>query len=595
MIAAAALGIALAAVIRHEERGGAREAAAPEATSLEAASPAADATEPVSVTALATPEPVAATAVAEAAPSPALPPERALPPGDQVELERLRAEIPRALDARTRAELEMRLAGLSRRVQEATLRKGAAEALPQAETPPPPPKPAPYAVRGRVRDALGAPIAEALVIPYASGEKLAQPPLKTSAEGTFTLAHESISDGRTHRVVVEHRRYRPRELGIPPRRPEDEPTPLEVVLEDGPPLSGIVRLPGGAPAEGAVVEVVGIAAETRSDRDGRFELPVLPPGRHAVFARMAERRLAAIAEALVDADGFPVDARPIALDLGAEAEIVASGLETLTPGLQPPRVDLWLGARTPLGTPPFRTLRAGADGVVRYEALPPGAYTVALTPPAIGYLTPEPVAVTLAAGARREVWLGRSGSAVVHLRARGPGGAPERAVFSAWGDLGGSAAVISTTGEARLEGLPADRYFVFCNDQKGGLARGSVRVAAGEVATLDIAIGGHGRAIGALVDEAGQPAVGARVTGDTAEGRITRESVVDAEGRFALEWLYPGRHIVRARLDGRTAERVIEVGPGEVLGPLGLALGALPETPPPAPPVPPAGGTGAGY
>jgi hypothetical protein len=73
--------------------------------------------------------------------------------------------------------------------------------------------------------------------------------------------------------------------------PVDEPAPVpttELAVESRAALRGTVALPGGQPAGGARVRIIGSALlgflEVGADEDGRFELPALPPGFYEIQA-----------------------------------------------------------------------------------------------------------------------------------------------------------------------------------------------------------------------------------------------------------------------------------------------------------------------
>jgi hypothetical protein len=479
-------------------------------------------------------------------------------------------------------------AALARVIRTASTRPAGKDAKSRAADASPPGPPPGTAVFGLVIDPSGNPVAGALVIVITFGDQPAAKPALTDASGAYALPHDGISNGQPHRIRAEFPAFRPRETGLPPRGPDDPPTRCDLALDDGPAKPRRVLFPGGMPAPGATVTVAARAGMVVSDRDGAFLLPVLPPGDFLVVARLAPR-LAAIGIVHVDADGYPPLDGPLELTLGEEGAIEASGLEPVSPGVGTPTVLLWAGgipprigagadgpaAPPPFGASPFATATPDARGVFRFDAVPPGMYVVAAVRPLIGWLSPDPIAVDLAPGTTKEVYLGRSGTAALVVVARRDGGPPARAVFSAWGDQGESSIFMATDGSgvARMEGLEADRYFVFCNDQQGGLGRDFVTLVPGEVHTLELTILKAGRLTGVLVDADGKPATGAKVTADTVEGGIQREALVDAEGRFALEMLYPGKQLIRASLDGRTTSQVIDVGVGEDKGPLGFALG----------------------
>lgn len=475
------------------------------------------------------------------------------------------AEPANALDPRAAA-------AIARAPKNAARRGSDARSTVSLAPTPAPTAPGPTAVVGHVTDAFGSPVPGTIVTAIAWHDRPVGKPATTDGDGAYALVHDGVSDGAPHRVRAEHLHFRPREVGIPPRKADEPATVCDIVLDDGPAKEGHALLEGGVPGAGAVVTVIGRVGETVADRDGVFVLPVLASGVHTVVARLAPH-LAGCCRVSIDADGFPLHDAPLELVLREEGSIQASGLETTSPGVGPPTVVLWLGDRSPQGPPPFAVAQPGADGIVRFLGLPTDVrYTVATATPAIGYLSPDPIEVFLEPGAYQEVWLGRRGTALLIVLAKRDSGPPARAVFSAWAVKGGNSIVMSGDASARMEGLPADRYFVFCNDQQGGLGRDYVTLEAGEVRTLELTILKAGRLTGVLVDENGKPAVGAKVTADTAEGGIERQSIVDAEGKFALEMLYPGKQVIRASLDGRTATQTIDVAIGEDKGPIGLAL-----------------------
>jgi protocatechuate 3,4-dioxygenase beta subunit len=141
-----------------------------------------------------------------------------------------------------------------------------------------------HALAGRVLDPFGAPLAEVtVVVRWRGGSKST----RTAADGAFRLT--AIGAGplvvKVDGGYAGYWPYRPLEL----QDVEPDRLDLELRLEAGSALSGVVVDPDGKPVRGATVFVSGttqppITANLRTDAAGRFVAADLEPGAYGLVA-----------------------------------------------------------------------------------------------------------------------------------------------------------------------------------------------------------------------------------------------------------------------------------------------------------------------
>lgn len=194
-------------------------------------------------------------------------------------------------------------------------------------------------LRGTVRDEAGAAVAGAAVIAAESaiwgfpGEELAE--TKSDANGAFALAHVApgkclLLAKKEGALESDHQKL---EL-----RDEEQRERLELVLGRGAIISGTVRKPDGAPADGAAVQVsfdpealVGMGAfnaarggsgKAKCGADGRFEATGLGKGPFVVSATFEREAAAGGKEKwMAKAEHVKPDTRDLELTLAAPSVV----------------------------------------------------------------------------------------------------------------------------------------------------------------------------------------------------------------------------------------------------------------------------------
>lgn len=153
------------------------------------------------------------------------------------------------------------------------------------------------ALEGRVQDAAGHPLAEALVSLWPAGDERRRAAAQwTAADGSFRIA--GLAAG-AYDVLVEPDPIRERSPLAARRLSAVSPGggELVLVLEPARVLQGRVLRPDGSPAADVDVEARETAragalwadARARTDADGRFRLPVAPDRAYALRAVLVER------------------------------------------------------------------------------------------------------------------------------------------------------------------------------------------------------------------------------------------------------------------------------------------------------------------
>lgn len=134
---------------------------------------------------------------------------------------------------------------------------------------------------------------------------------------------------------------------------------------------GLVRDPGGQPVEGATVTIPGTTIKMSTDRQGRFEVYELDPGKRDIYA---EKQGFVRGRAQVEVDSG--QSSPIGVQITLEQQAAIDGLVTRggkpAPGVAVLVVKRAVGG----GMKPFPLLQSDGQGRFRLDGLEPGSYVV---------------------------------------------------------------------------------------------------------------------------------------------------------------------------------------------------------------------------
>jgi protocatechuate 3,4-dioxygenase beta subunit len=449
-----------------------------------------------------------------------------------------------------------------------------------------PAAPATAPLRGRILDTAGRPVPEARVLARPSLDADATPPREARSDGDGVFLFERLSSG-SYTLVIEAAGLRP---STPPAVTVPGPEAVVRLAETGRALSGTVAA-SGVPVAGARVRLGGEgvvpARTTTSDATGAFVFHGLGSGRYALRATSGP-----LASATVE--GFADGAGKVNADAGGAATPVrlalvpgvsVAGAVVDDRGLPLPAVEVSATPTAPEESDALpEVVATGADGGFRVGPLPPG--TIRLGARAPGYLLRDTATLALVAGqappaTRLELVRGAAISGrVVDARGAAQSGADVRCVGAGADDLvvlyeplplaaeaaamggtgravgGAKAARTDARGTFTLEGLlPGRVHLEIARAPLVPLRTGDWTLAPGQhldagVLTLRDGVLLSGR----VVDEAGLPVAGARVTTTPTAGLFAE---TDAAGAFQLA-LTPGPYEVTAtgRAGGAASTKV---------------------------------------
>ena len=300
-----------------------------------------------------------------------------------------------------------------------------------------------------------------------------------------------------------------------------------------------------------------------TDAVGAFEA-ALPPGRYALVAQ-------AEGFARSEPAGVRVRSREtseVSLSLRVSSSLRGRALDLQGQPIASARVQVERGGRA----------ETDAAGRFVISGLVEGLYDVSVE--AKGYVRgrARDVAVTEERGG--EVELRLEPGALVSGTLLGPDAQPvARGLVFAYRDrrrlgMGRSDA----QGRYRLEGLSPGPVELFARSRDYELtARIQGELRARQLTALDLPMAEGPTIVGVLRDRAGAPQEGLELTARDLAGDATRRARSDAEGRYRIEHLYPGRYELQVAAGRRRAALLteeVEVGVGETQLDLSVPRGA---------------------
>ncbi|MBK9034288.1 MAG: carboxypeptidase regulatory-like domain-containing protein [Myxococcales bacterium] len=428
------------------------------------------------------------------------------------------------------------------------------------------PAPALGRLEGRVHDAAGAPVADAVIHVDADGQEART--VSARADGTFELADVAPGD---YDVAAAGPGFVPgRDDGVAVRAGETTRVDLTLTA-GGATVSGTVTDAIGGPIEGAVVTAAlrrgaldrgQIGAAALTDRDGRYRLS-LAPGSYGIVADHDDYLSAATTLELATA--------PVTLDLrlvpGGVVEGVVKDVATGAPvaGAVVRAMGDRLGVLESGGA--HASMPTDASGRFRVAGLPPGSLGLRARVEADGRQGREAVQVSLGIGEAVtgvELWV----EAVPYLAGRvvdEQGQGIAGATVFAMSAHRGEAEETDADGRFRVLGVEPGTYqlrAIHHRFQPG--APQPVTVGAAPVTAVVITLTASPRVVGRV-----EPATEASLTLDPDSGPAGFDTMMfsgaatnlsGADGRFELSPVTAGRHVVAARAsDGRRGTATVEV------------------------------------
>lgn len=432
-------------------------------------------------------------------------------------------------------------------------------------------------VAGRVVDPAGSPIPWARVEaavpdvdpdvdPDLPRRLIAERPAVTwaGADGRFRLGGLPVLE--RYALPVARRGFHGRRVEVA----ASEAGAVRVVLDPNRVAFGSILAPDEHPVAGAEVllEPQGAPADraprrTLTRADGGFEIDDVEAGRWTLVARHPDHATSRVPGLRVPRPPGPVDLGTVVL--GRQAVLSGSVTDPRGRAIEGAKVRLYDPLADPSEAP--RAVFTDGTGGFRLQGLTPGtAVDLRVEHPdhvtarldAIRLPPPEPLAVVLEDGLRiRGRVVDGEGAAVakarVHLDPPAGAGPPVEGVSA-------------SDGRFELGGLRPGTY--------GAVARAhghrdSARlevVVEAETAPIELVLRDGARVLGRVLGPDGGPAVGATVQVAEPRGAVETgpRDETDAEGRYRLEGVEPGRRLLEARHPRYPPRRLqVEVAPGE--------------------------------
>jgi protocatechuate 3,4-dioxygenase beta subunit len=398
---------------------------------------------------------------------------------------------------------------------------------------------------GKITASNGSPVSDATVMiqPSPGGSFAMTGSLRrttTDANGEYTL--DSLDPGE-ETVSVSHPTHGNLRRTVTLKGRE---TRLDIQLEGGQRVTGVVVTEGGMPLADAEVNTFSAGAPGRSaltNASGSFELESLTPARYRFTASKSGYATAVLNDVDISS-GTPLR---LVMEAGGTIYGRVSGLSEKDYSYTTVQA---FGGRT------SASAAVDPSGNYRLEGAPTGTVQVSATvrSPSFDYRSSPAESVEVTAGSAQQVNLEFRGDTVLQGRVT-RNGAAAGGVGVFFQPAGGSRASASVTadeqGMYRVSGLESGEYRVMVNDmQRGGAYSTTYTVRGSATFDIDYKAGSvRGRVIDAATNEPIADAT-IQLRGTSGDSRMVRGGVSDPSGGFTIELVPAGTYSVTVSRTG---------------------------------------------